>query len=62
MAERTEEQRRQQTLEARRAARARFAEDRIRKIVDGAPRLTDEQIAKLRVLLAPESGGGDAAA
>src|SRR6266568_9520167 len=52
MAERTEEQRRQQTLEARRAARARFAEDRIRKIVDGAPRLTDEQIAKLLVLLA----------
>lgn len=56
MPERTKEQRQRQTLEARRAARARFAEDRIRKILDGAPALTDEQLAKLQILLAP---GGD---
>jgi hypothetical protein len=43
-----------QNENARRAARFRFAQDRIRKIVDGAPPLTDEQLAKLAVLLQPE--------
>lgn len=49
--ERTAEDYRQQTLEARRAARYKFAEDRINQIVDGSPPLTDEQLGKLAVLL-----------
>jgi hypothetical protein len=36
---------------ARRAARYRFAEDRIRKIVDGAPPLTPEQRHRLAAIL-----------
>jgi hypothetical protein len=39
------------TESARRAARFKFAQDRIRKIVDGMPPLTDEQLAKLVALL-----------
>jgi hypothetical protein len=37
--------------DARRASRFKAAEERIRKIVDGAPKLTDEQLSKLAVLL-----------
>jgi hypothetical protein len=47
------------TENARRAARYKFAADRIRKIVDGAPPLTDSQRNQLALLLRP--GGGDAA-
>ena len=50
----TAEQWRDHTEDARRNARYRFAEDRIRKIVDGLPALTDDQLAKLAVLLSPE--------
>jgi len=39
------------TENARRAARFKFAQDRIKKIVDGMPPLTDEQLSKLAVLL-----------
>jgi hypothetical protein len=49
--ERTAEEWREQTEEARRAARYRFASDRIRKIVDGMPPLTGEQRSKLALLL-----------
>jgi hypothetical protein len=42
------------TEHARRAARYKFAQDRIRKIVAGLPPLTDEQLSKLAVLLQPE--------
>jgi hypothetical protein len=45
------------TENARRAARFKFAQDRIRKIVDGMPPLTDEQLAKLAVLL--HGAGGE---
>jgi hypothetical protein len=38
-----------------RAARFRFARDRINKIVNGWPKLTDEQLAQLALLL--RSGG-----
>ena len=50
--------------DARRNARFTYAERRIRKIVDGAPPLTDEQRSKLAVLLqagAEVHCGGDAA-
>jgi hypothetical protein len=53
---RTDEQRRQQTLEARRQSRYKYATDRIKRIVDGMPPLTDEQLSKLAVLL---RGGGE---
>jgi hypothetical protein len=46
------------TENARREARFRFAEQRVRKIVAGAPALTDEQRATLAAILAP---AGDAA-
>lgn len=46
-------------LEARRAWRFKAAEERIRRIVDGMPPLTDEQREKLALLLHP--GGTDAA-
>jgi hypothetical protein len=39
---------------ARRRARFKFAEARIRKIVDAMPAFTDEELAKLAVLLRPE--------
>jgi hypothetical protein len=55
--ERTEEERRRQTEEARRSARYKFAADRIKRIVDGAPPLTDEQRTKLAVLL--HGGNGE---
>jgi hypothetical protein len=44
------------TTEARRKARFKFAEDRIRKIVDGMPPLSDEQLSRLAALLRPEAG------
>lgn len=55
--ERALEERRRQTLKGRRAARYKFAEERIKKIVDGMPPLTDEQLSKLAVLL--QGGGGE---
>ena len=58
---RTPEQWRDQTEEARRSARFKFAQDRIRKIVDGAPPLTPDQRAKLAALLNC-GGAGDAGA
>ena len=45
------------TEKARRAARYTFAQKRIKKIVDGMPPLTDEQLSKLAVLL--RGGGGE---
>jgi hypothetical protein len=45
------------TENARRAARFKFAQDRIKRIVDGAPPLTDEQLSKLAVLL--HGGAGE---
>lgn len=42
------------TEDARRSARYRFAQDRIKRIVDGMPPLTDEQLSRLAVLLQPE--------
>jgi hypothetical protein len=53
----TPEEWRENTEDARRQARYRFAQDRIRKIVDGMPPLTDEQLSKLAVLL--HGGGGE---
>ena len=50
----TAEEWRDSTEDARRLARYKFAEDRIRRIVDGMPPLTDEQLTKLAVLLQPE--------
>ena len=53
----TREQWLQRTENARRQARFRFAQDRIRRIASGDPALTDEQRAELARLLTP----GDAA-
>lgn len=39
--------------DARRLSRFKAAEERIKRIVDGMPQLTDEQLAKLAVLLQP---------
>jgi hypothetical protein len=39
------------TVNARRAARYKFAQDRIKKIVGGMPPLTEEQLANLVTLL-----------
>lgn len=50
-AERPIEQRQQQTLEARRRARHKFAKDRIRKIVNGMPEFTPEQTAELVAII-----------
>ena len=47
----THEQRSEATLPARREARFRYAQERIRKIVEGAPPLTQEQRSKLAALL-----------
>jgi hypothetical protein len=44
---------REQWLAATENARYRFAQDRIRKIADGDPALTDEQRAKLAAMLIP---------
>lgn len=49
----TVEDRRDATEHARRAARYKFAEARIKKIVDAAPPLTEEQRAHLAALLRP---------
>jgi hypothetical protein len=49
----TREQWQQLTENARREARFRFAEDRIRRIVAGAPALTDQQRATLAAILVP---------
>lgn len=45
------EERARANLPARRAARYKYAKERIQKIVDGAPPLTDEQRDKLALLL-----------
>jgi hypothetical protein len=45
------------TENARRQARYKFAEERVRRIVAGVPALTDEQRARLARLLLP---AGDA--
>ena len=45
------------TENARRAARFKFAQDRIKRIVDGMPPLTDEQLSRLAVLLRPGEAG-----
>jgi hypothetical protein len=52
----TAEEWREVTEGARRRARFTFAEKRIRKIVDAMPPLTDEELARLAVLLHPEAG------
>lgn len=58
MAEPRENERTPQQLEdARRNARYTFAQRRIKKIVDGMPSLTDEQLSSLAVLLHPGDGG-----
>ena len=44
------------TENARRAARFKFAQARIKKIVDGLPPLTDEQLSKLVLQLQGEAG------
>ncbi len=49
----TREERSDALINARRAARYKFAEDRIRKIVDGAPPLTAEQLDRLAAILRP---------
>jgi len=53
----THEERVAFTEDARREARFKHAEARVRKIVDGAPKLSDAQRSRLASLLAP---GGDA--
>ncbi|MCP2327594.1 hypothetical protein HDA40_006101 [Hamadaea flava] len=53
----TVEERRSATEDARRKARFKFAEQRIRKIVDAAPPLTEEQRRQLAALLALPAGG-----
>jgi hypothetical protein len=40
------------TEPARRIARFRFARDKVRKIIDGKPELTDEELLALAALLA----------
>jgi hypothetical protein len=47
----TREQWQQQTENARREARFRFAQDRVRKIAAGDPALTDAQRAELATIL-----------
>jgi hypothetical protein len=51
----TREQWLQRTENARREARFRFAQDRIRKIAGGDPALTDDQRARLARILVGES-------
>lgn len=51
--DRTPEQWLATTENARRQARYRYAEQRVRKIVTGAPALTDEQRATLAAILSP---------
>jgi hypothetical protein len=49
------------TSELRRQLRAARAEDYIRRLIDSAPPLTDEQRARLATLLHPAPVGGPAA-
>ena len=49
----TREQWQQATENARREARYKHAEDRVRKIAGGTPALTDQQRAKLAAILVP---------
>jgi len=49
------EQWRERTENARRAARFKFAAERVRKIARGHPPLTDEQRAELATILTRES-------
>jgi hypothetical protein len=49
----TREQWQQRTENARREARYKHAEDRVRKIAAGDPALTDRQRAKLAAILVP---------
>jgi hypothetical protein len=57
------EERADATVHARRQARYKAAENRIKKIVDGAPPLTDEQRDRLALLLrqGADAAGGSAA-
>ena len=52
----TREQWQQLTENARREARFRHAEDRVRKIAAGTPALTDQQRAKLAAILVSAGG------
>jgi hypothetical protein len=56
----TPEQRREATEPARRAARFKFAQDRVRQIVSTWPTLTPEQKSELAVILLTPAGDGDA--
>jgi hypothetical protein len=49
----TREQWAQRTENARREARYKHAEDRVRKIASGTPALTHQQRTKLAAILAP---------
>jgi hypothetical protein len=57
----TPEQRRKATEPARLAARFKYAQDRVRRIVATWPPLTPEQKAELAVLLLTPDGGDHAA-
>jgi hypothetical protein len=52
----TAEEWREVTEGARRRARFKYAEARIKRIVDQMPAFTPEELAKLAVLLHPEAG------
>jgi hypothetical protein len=54
------ERRREVAANARQSWRFKAAQERIRKIVDGMPPLSDEQRQQLALLLAPGSGEKDA--
>jgi hypothetical protein len=56
----TPEERRAATEPARLASRFSFAQDRIKRIVDGWPPLTETQKAKLACILLTPAGGDDA--
>jgi hypothetical protein len=45
--------------DARRQSRFKAAQERIKRIVDGAPPLTPAQRERLALLLRPGAGGGD---
>lgn len=47
----TPEERREATEPAPLAARYKYAEDRIQRIVDGMPPLTDEQLSRLAAII-----------
>jgi hypothetical protein len=57
----TPEQWREATEEARRSARFKFAEDRIKRIVAGWPPLTEQQRERLALLLNPGTDNGQGA-